>query len=790
MVDPLRLVPNHSANDDGQSRLPRGDGRCRRIAFVGTYPPRQCGIATFTGALYRAVKAVDGGPDSFVVALNDLGRQYAYDEEVRFQVSDSKLGSHRRAAEYLNFSGVDVVSLQHEYGIFGGRDGEHVLTLLRALKVPVVTTLHTVLASPSTSQRAVLDEICSLSKRIIVMSAGSAKLLQSVHEVNEDDIDLIHHGIHPLDTTESAKPHLGLGDKEVLLTFGLLSPDKGIETVIEALPEIVKQRPNVVYVVLGATHPHVKEREGEAYRLMLEALAVRRGVGQHVIFHDRFVSETELAHFVAAADVYITPYLNLEQSTSGTLAQAVGSGKAVISTPYRYASELLGDGRGILVPVRDKAAMTVAILDVLCNPQRKAELEQATAALGRSMGWEHVARQHLNSYGLASSRRSEQVAAIVPRAHVLQRPSVMPDINLSHVYTLTDETGILQHATYDVPRYSEGYCTDDNARALLLVGMMEQERLESPAELRRLANRYLAFMSYAFNGQNGRFRNFLTYDKRWAEAAGSEDSHGRALWALGAIANYGADPGRRNVAKELFIRALPATLQFSSPRAWAYTLLGIRQWLHAYPVDALARHAARQLGDQLMACYVKCSHDGWRWFENEMTYCNARLPEALIVAAEVLEDEAMLGAGLESLTWLSTMQERDGLFAPIGSNGFHTKDGARARFDQQPVDACATVSACLAAFNQTDHEIWADRAQRAFDWFLGANHLSLWLYDPTTGGCCDGLHEDRLNENQGAEATLSFLHALMSIRRWQGTANWRGVVPRKVLLRRTHVGAT
>lgn len=790
MVESLRIVPNYTAQDDTQLSLPRPQTRCQRVAFVGTYAPRQCGIATFTGALYRAVTEVDGGPECFVVALNDLGRQYPYGDEVRCQITDSKLGSFRRAAEYLNFSGVDVVSLQHEYGIFGGRDGEYALSFLRALTVPVVTTLHTVLGAPSSSQRAVMDEICSLSKRVIVMSSGSANLLRNTHELIEDRVDLIPHGIHLSQAGEGAKAQLGLGNKQVLLTFGLLSPDKGIETVIEALPEIVAKHPNVVYVVLGATHPHVRERDGEAYRFMLQALAQRRGVAKHVIFHDRFVSDAEIAQFLAAADAYLTPYLNLEQSTSGTLAQAIGSGKAIVSSPYRYATELLGGGRGLLVPPRDSAACAAMVLDILGNPQLKAELESHAAALGQTMKWSNVAAQHLASYSLAINTKSAESSPPGPYRVVSAQASVLPDVNLAHLYALTDETGILQHALCDVPRYEEGYCTDDNARALLLVAMMEEERLESPAELRRLANRYLAFLAYAFNKKNGRFRNFLSYDRCWTEAIGSEDSHGRALWALGAVANYAADPGRRRVGRELFVEALPAALSFSSPRAWAYTLLGIRQWLHAFPLDSEVRRTARQIAGKLFARYVECSHEGWRWFENELTYANARLSEGLIAAGEYLEDDAMLAAGLESLQWLATVQESEGLFAPVGSNGFHVKNGLRAMFDQQPVESCATVSACLAAFRLTDDVKWTDSARLAFDWYLGGNHLGLWLYDPTTGGCCDGLHEERLNENQGAEATLSFLSALMCIRRWQGTVTWNGVVPRKEPLPRAYVGAT
>lgn len=790
MPETIRIVPRYDVANDAERGPRNGESeRIKRVAFVSTYLPRQCGIATFTSALNGALRTNEPELDTFVIALNEPGKQYAYTKDVRYQLSASSLSSYRRAAEFVNTSGADVVSLQHEYGIFGGKDGDQILTFLRLLKVPVVTTLHTVLPSPSPSQRAVMDDVCALSKRVVVMSQSGAELLHSVHEVPKDKIDFIPHGIQALAPGTGDKRQLGLTGKQVLLTFGLLSPDKGIETVIDALPQVVSQHPDVVYVILGATHPHVKEREGETYRFMLEARARQRGVQEHVVFHDSFVTESELAEFLAATDIYITPYLNLEQSSSGTLAYAVGSGKVVISSAFRYARDLLADGRGVLIPPKNPSALAAAVMDVLDNPAQKAELEQRAAGLSESMNWGNVAARYRESFEVGRLQKEPEATLFLLRPPRHQ-PVVVPDVNMTHMLMMTDDTGILQHAVRNVPRYAEGYCTDDNARALLLVSLMEEERIEPPEKLRALATRYLAFLNFAFNPENGRFRNFLTYNRVWQEASGSNDSHGRALWALGTAVHHTTDPGRRELAKHLFAQALPAASSLSSPRAWAYALLGIHEWLQAYGDHEEVKAAGQVLANQLMVRYRESAASDWSWYEREVTYCNARLPQAMILAAGFLDDEQMLNVGLQSLEWLHSIQEVDGRYSPIGSSGFYTYGGEPAVFDQQPVEACCMVSACLLAYRITDEHVWADRAQQAFDWFLGRNCAEQWLYDPMTGGCRDGLNELGVNENQGAEATLSFLLSLMDVRQRERQAIWRGVLARRTPLRRVPLGET
>jgi len=735
-----------------------------RVALLGNHLPRKCGIATFTTDLSDAISSTGPDLDCFVLAMNDGRNQYDYPERVRFELTDNDAGAYTRAADFLNVNAVDVISVQHEYGIFGGKAGSHLLPLLRQLRMPIVTTLHTILSNPNLHQRRVMDEITALSDRLIVMTAGGATLLREVHGVSDDKIDVIPHGI-PNVPFAGSKNRLGVEGRPVILTFGLLSPDKGIEHVIDALPTILSQYPDVVYIVLGATHPHIVERQGETYRLMLEDRAKRLGVDGNVIFHNRFVSLAELSEFLAAADIYITPYLNPEQITSGTLAYAVGAGKAVISTPYAYARELLADGRGILVPWRDASAIATEILGLLDDPEKRLDMRRRAAEHGRAMLWPAVAQSYLDTFERAREDHARRLHTAFRASTLATRPAELPQVNLDHVEIMTDDTGILQHAMFNVPRYDEGYCLDDNARALMLMALLEEAGSDDPRHVRTLASRYLAFVGHAFNRPAGRFRNFMSYSRQWQEEEGSEDSHGRALWALGTVVGCSADAGRHSLAGELFHAALPAVSNFSSPRAWAFALLGIEQYLHSFEGDRNVQAAGAAIAERLHALFRRTDRPDWPWFEDRVTYCNARLPQALIATASWNGDASMTATGIRSLEWLMTIQQTpDGYFAPVGTRGFFERGMTAAVFDQQPVDACATVSACMHAFRSTGDHRWAEHARRAFTWFLGQNQLQQALYDPLSGGCRDALHADRVNENEGAESTLSFLLSLMDMR--------------------------
>ncbi|HEX3108116.1 MAG TPA: glycosyltransferase family 4 protein, partial [Thermoanaerobaculia bacterium] len=597
--------------------------------MLGNHLPRQCGIATFTTDLSDAIAAARPDLDYFVLAMNDGRHQHAYPGRVRFELTDSDAGAYTRAADFLNVNAVDVISVQHEYGIFGGKAGSHLLPLLRELRMPVVTTLHTILASPDLHQRRVMDEITALSDRLVVMTSAGADLLREVHHVDAAKIDVIPHGIPDIPFAGS-KSRLGVDGRPLILTFGLLSPDKGIENVIDALPAILSHYPDVVYIILGATHPHIIERQGETYRLMLENRATRLRVDGNVIFHNRFVSQAELSQFLAAADIYVTPYLNPEQITSGTLAYALGAGKAVISTPYVYARELLAGGRGILVPWKDPDAIATEIIGLLDNPERRIEMSHRAAEYGRAMLWPAVAESYMRTFERARDEHGHR-ARTAFRAHTLAtRPADLPQLNLDHVEVMSDDTGMLQHAAFNVPRYEEGYCLDDNARALLLMTLAEEAGSSDPRLVRKLTSRYLAFVNHAFNPRLRRFRNFMSYSRNWIEEQGSEDSHGRALWALGTVVGCSADPGRQSLAGGLFHNGLPAVAEFRSPRAWAFALLGIEQYLRAFEGDRNVQAAGREIAARLFHLFRKTNQPDWPWCENSVTYCNARLPQALI----------------------------------------------------------------------------------------------------------------------------------------------------------------
>lgn len=696
--------------------------------------------------------------------MNDGGRHYAYPTPVQFEIPEAELPAYIRAADFLNVNEVEIVSVQHEYGIFGGKAGSHLLSLLRELRMPIVTTLHTILEKPNPAQRLVMEELLQLSERIVVMSAHGAALLQSVHGVPESKIDHIPHGIPAFPPAGPSKDLLGVEGKSVILTFGLLSPDKGIEHVIDALPAILARYPNTVYIVLGATHPHVKENDGEIYRLMLENRAQRLGVDASIIFHNRFVSQAELTRFLSAADIYITPYLKPEQITSGTLAYAVGSGKAVISTPYRYANELLDDGRGILVPWRDSEAIAGEVNGLLRDDEKRRSMGERAAEFGRNMRWPIVAQSYLDTFERARVEHALRHHTVFQAQTLARRPADLPELKLDHVRVMTDDTGILQHATFNVPRYADGYCLDDNARALLVMALVEEAGTEDPKLVRELTSRYLGFISYAFDQTTGRFRNFMSYGRNWVEDCGSEDSQGRALWALGTLWGRSQDPGGKNLAAHLFRSALHATPAFSSPRAWAYTLLGIDEYLRSFHADVHIESILKLLSERLLNLYRRNSKPDFPWFEDRLTYCNARLPHALLVSGAWMRDEAMTAAGLRALTYLVSEQfSAEGYFSPIGSNGFYVRGGSKALFDQQPIEACSMIAACLEAEHSTGDTSWAERARWAFNWFVGENQLKLPLYDPKTGGCRDGLHEDRVNENQGAESSLCFLASLLAM---------------------------
>ena len=729
---------------------------CRKVAIIGNHVPRQCGLAHFTADLAEALTAV--GLEAHVIAMNDRPEHYSYPKIVRFEIEQDDPESYKATAQLINFSGYDLVCLQHEFGIFGGNAGSHILLLLRSLTMPLVTTLHTVLADPNPDQRATLEEIIQLSERVIVMSQKGKDLLEECYGTESSKIEVIPHGI-PVPIEESqghAKHALGFEIRELLFTFGLISESKGIEMMIEAMATIAKAHPNVLYLVAGKTHPNVRLAHGEQYRERLQERVRELGLNRNVRFLDRYMDMKELGRYLRAADIYITPYKKREQITSGTLAYAYAWGNAVVSTPYWHAEELLAEDRGLLVPFDDSTAMANAVIELLDDRDRLRAIQSNAKKDGERMVWPYVGELYSSLFSRVLSDSVnvlKHVRSIQPELPMSR--TEIPPVDFQHVRRMTDDTGILQHAIHDVPLRAEGYCTDDNARALLLAVRAAGNPTHST--LNDLSHRYLGFLHHAFNAETGRFRNFAGYDRRWLDDGGSEDSHARAVWALGAASRQAPTSGERALSTQLFFSALPAVEGFSSPRAWAFVLLGLREHLSEFEGDGLARQMQESLSHKLMFSYRRYSKPGWQWFEDVLAYDNARLAEALLSSGTMLGNPASRDVALEALEWLVEQQTgSDGNFLPIGSNGFYRRTGLRAFFDQQPVEAWAMIDACWAAYEATGLRKWCDEATQIFKWFLGANTLRQPLYSTDTGGCFDGLHPDRVNQNQGAESTLSY----------------------------------
>jgi glycosyltransferase involved in cell wall biosynthesis len=736
-----------------------------RVALIGNSLPRRCGIATFTTDLQQAISKSRPDMDTAIVAMTDHGHTYEYPQVVRLQINDEKLAEYSRAADFLNRKHFQIACLQHEFGIFGGDAGNYITALLSRLTMPIITTLHTVLAEPKPAQRSVLNRIVDASSTVVVMAEKARVLLRTTYGVPAEKIQVIPHGIpdYAFVEPDAAKSTLGFAHMAVILTFGLLSPNKGIEVMIDAMPSILKSRPDAVYLVLGATHPNLVRQEGEAYRERLIARARALGVEKNVVFLNRFVDQATLLDFISMCDVYVTPYLNEAQMTSGTLAYSFGMGKAVVSTPYWHAQELLAEGRGVLVPFGDANAIAAEIAGLLTDDARRNAMRKRAYASSRSMTWERTAERYVEVFETA--RRAHPLKMIARRSEKIAFSDNLPvpRVQLSHFLSMCDDTGLMQHAVCSVPDRSHGYCVDDNARALLVACA-----LNAPGEERlpeTLTSRLAAFIQHAWNPDTGRFRNFMGFDRRWLEDSGSEDSHGRTLWALGECARSDANQSRRQWAASLFAEALPTAERFSSPRAWAFTLLGLDAYCATTAKNSRARELRHVFADRLMSILSSVESHDWIWFEEGLSYDNARLPQALIATGIAVSAPLYIAAGMRSLRWLMTLQTSgEGVFRPVGSDSFGDKREQPRAFDQQPLEATAAISACLTAWRADGDFKWRVDARSAFAWFLGGNDLLAPLVDLETGSCRDGLHPDRPNENTGGESVVSYLLSLTEIR--------------------------
>ena len=730
-------------------------GHVGHIALIGNYLPRQCGIATYTTDTFDALHKRFPDLTVDVYAMDDHPGRYDYPAEVTGSIPQNDLSAYLAIARQIEQSGAEAIWLQHEYGIFGGPAGEYILALLDRSTLPLIVTLHTVLEKPNVDERRVMEELLRRASKVVVMAERGREILQRVYGANKRSLVMIPHGVpdRAFSDTATFKPQFGWEGRQVILTFGLLAPNKGIETMVKAMPAIAAEHPDALYVVLGATHPNLVAHEGEAYRERLKAQADELGVADHIQFLDGFVGYDELIDYLQAADIYATPYVNPAQITSGTLSYAVGVGKAVVSTPYVHATEILADGHGVLVDFRDSDAFAREINALLSSDRDRQQLQERAYARGRTMTWPRLAER-------AMEEVDQMIAAKPSRLPVAAKiQPLQPDI--AAVERMSDATGMLQHSIFSIPDRRHGYCIDDNARALMLMSAMPDL---DPAVRDRWMTVYASFVQYAWNPDKRRFRNFMNFDRTWCEDQGSEDSNGRTLWALGVTARDAHERKHRDWATVLFDGSASIAFELQSPRAQAFAMMGAAALLEVRPGHQLACRILERFADEHMTLLASYRRPEWRWFEIVLAYDNARLPEALIRAGLALGRKDVVDCGLETLDWIVAKQTSpDGRFRAIGTESFGRERADPLPFDQQPLEAQATIDACAAAFDATGEARWKEAAERAYHWYLGLNDLDMPLATAQDGGCFDGLMPTGLNRNQGAESILALQMASCAI---------------------------
>ncbi len=731
----------------------KGAAPIRNAVMIGNFPPRKCGIATFTRDTFTALRAQLPLAHWSLVAMDDLKADYDFPAEVTHTIPQDDTDAYIQIAGELNRTGAEVVFVQHEFGIYGGEAGSHLLLLLRRLQMPVIVTLHTVLEKPTPAQKRVMDEILSLASAVIVMSEMGADILARVHTAGPAKVYVIPHGApeRPYASPEQFKPALDLAGHRVFMTFGLLSPNKGLETVIRAMPEVLAEHPDALYVIVGATHPHLIANEGEKYRDSLVTLATSLGVAGNLRFVNRFVGDNELVDLLQAADLYVTPYLTEAQITSGTLSYAIALGKPVISTPYWHAKEALADGVGVLVAFGDSHAFAREITGLLSDNARRDQMARRAYKAGEPSRWRKVAAAAID---LAQSARATYRSNEEKSLRALARPSLVA------LERITDDCGVVQHSKFTVPDRRHGYCTDDNARALSLMA-----RISGGASASRIAYSAAAFVTHAWNPDTGRFRNFMGFNRNWLDEGGSDDCCARAFESLCLTARHSDRADLRAWASHLARDAFVHAAEWRSLRSLALLIKALTADAGASIPSDVATAAIRVNALKLHDALVEGRANGHNWFEPCLSYDNARLPEAMILAGQHLHDKVILNAGLDSLDFLMRKQtSAHGWFTPVATSSFDATSACHPAFDQQPIEALATVDASLAAYRATNDPRRASIARDAFQWFDGHNDHGLSLANPDDGGCFDGLTADGCNQNQGAESILSYQLAAAAMR--------------------------
>jgi glycosyltransferase involved in cell wall biosynthesis len=732
-----------------------------KIAYIATYPPRECGIGTFTNNLFKSM--LDGNVnqneenEGFVVALNDNELEYKYPEEVKATIRQDYQEDYLKAVKYINLSGADVCILQHEFGIFGGQSGVYILPLLHRLNIPLVVTLHTILKAPSYNEKAILKEICKMAHKVVVMSNKAVEFLTTIYDVPKEKIALFEHGVPDIHfNPEKSKKEFKLENKKVLLTFGFIGRSKGIETVIKALPEVVKKYPELIYIVLGKTHPNVLRHSGEEYRISLLRLVKNLHLENHVLFLNEFIDEQSLFKYLYACDIYITPYLNEAQITSGTLSYAVGVGAAVLSTPYWHAAELLANGRGRLFHFNDSDELAKTLTQLFDKPEELKELKNKAGEYGKKITWPKTGEKYVS---LAGKILEEEHLEVDKKESALDL-LILPPFSLTHINRLTDDTGIIQHAKFGIPNLKEGYCLDDNSRALLMV-LMAYRQMKDKRAL-ELSPIYLSYIHYMQN-PDGTFRNFLSFSRNFLDEVGSEDSFGRTIWALGYLLGNAPNDAYYQTGRLIFFNAAPNFEKLTSIRGIANTMIGISYYLKSNSSDDSMTERLRNLANGLIKHYEENQSAGWKWFESLLAYDNGILPLALLHSAEILNDDKITQTAIDSMNFLTEHTLKDNYLSIIGNEKWYKKEGERSVFAQQPIDAMAMVLMYHQAFHLTNEKEYLNKLYTSFLWFLGENDLRMSLYDFETKGCCDGFESYGVNRNQGAESSLAYLISHLTV---------------------------
>lgn len=733
-----------------------------KIAYISTYPPRECGLATFNQNLVNALglNPSYNSKKSFIVALNESDNleEHAYPSEVKFVIRQQNQDDYIEAANFINNSEVDTCIIEHEFGIYGGNSGVFLLSLINKLKKPFITILHTVLKEPSFMQQTIIKEIAAKASKIVVMSKKAVLFLNSIYQIPSSQIKLIEHGVpdlEPVLNNDISQSDL-FKNRKVLFTFGLISRNKGLETVIKALPKIVSQHPDVLYVILGNTHPGVVKHNGEEYRDSLKSLAKNLGVEKNVAFVNKFVSEEELHQYLTACYIYITPYLNEAQITSGTLSYAIGAGAAVVSTPYWHAQELLADNRGKLFDFKNDHELADILNTLLENDKKHKQLKENAYRYGLNLRWPAIGNVYLNVLENALTTEQKPQRAVPPIVDV----ESMPVLNLSHIVLLTDDTGIIQHARFGIPNLKEGYCIDDNARALIMALMAyNQDKNQKALKLMPV---YLSFIQY-MQREDGNFRNFLSFNRNYLDEIGSEDSFGRTIWSLGYLICAGPNNSYREFGKELFSHSIPHFKNLKYIRGMANTIIGIAYYLNAHPGDELLITEINRLSNSLIKAYQQNKDGDWHWFEDILTYDNAILPLALLSHYEATGNIQSYEIAMESIEFLNSFSFKDGYLNPVGNAGWMRKNGKNPIYDQQAIETMAMVLLYSKTFALTNDSKYLTLMHISYEWFLGKNSLHIPLYDFETQGCADGLQFNSVNRNQGAESTLAYFISHLAV---------------------------